>query len=127
MPFLVKLSVMVPVAIAKTRFRSKELPCFSTIPHTTKPFFKQWHIHALDVTRIMSVSYVEARQVMSSLRSFYGKSGSEVITVDDFCAFTRISKSFVRMHLVSRVMEGELKKQVGKAESRQWSMVNGEW
>jgi len=99
----------------KTRFRSKELPCFSTIPHATKPFFKQWHIHALDVTRIMSVSYAEARQVVLALRSFYGKEKSEVITVDEFCAFTRISKSFVRMHLVSRVMEGELKRQVSKA------------
>lgn len=95
----------------KTCFRSKELPCFSTIPHATKPFFKQWHIHALDVTRIMSVSYDEARQVVLALRSFYGKEKSEVITVDEFCAFTRISKSFVRMHLVSRVMEGELKRQ----------------
>lgn len=99
----------------KTRFRSKELPCFSTIPHATTPFFKQWYINAIDVTRIMSVSYAEARQVVSTLRNFYGKERSETITVDEFCAFTRISKSFVRMHLVSRVMEGELKRQVFKA------------
>jgi hypothetical protein len=114
------------MAAPKTRFRSTELPCFSTIPHATKPFFKQWHIHALDVTRIMSVNYAEARQVVSALRSFYGKSKSEAITVNEFCAFARISKSYVRMHLVSRVMEGELKKQVCKANmekvvaSSQW-------
>lgn len=99
------------MAVPTKHFRSKELPCFSTIPNATKPFFKQWFIHALDVTRIMSVSYAEARQVMSSLRSFYGKVKSEAITVEEFCAYTRISKSVVRMHLVSRVMEGELKRQ----------------
>ncbi|MFL5747040.1 MAG: hypothetical protein ACJ751_20345 [Niastella sp.] len=98
-----------------TRFRSKELPFFSTLHHATKPFFKQWYINALDVTRIMSVTYAEARQVVSALRSFYSKERSDVITVEEFCAFTRISKSFVRMHLVSKVMEGELKKQVCKA------------
>jgi hypothetical protein len=103
--------------VSTTRVRSKELPCFSTIPHTTKAFFKQWRIHALDVTRIMSVPYAEARQVVSALRSFYGKSGSEALTIDEFCAFTRISKSYVRMHLVSRVMEGELKRQVGKSNA----------
>jgi hypothetical protein len=126
MPFVVKLSVMAPVAVAQTRFRSKELPCFSTFPHGTKPFFKQWHIHALDVTRIMSVSYAEARQVVSALRSFYGKSRTEAITVDEFCAFTRISKSYVRMHLVSRVMEGELKKQVCKANMER-VVVSSQW
>ncbi len=51
----------------------KELPYFSTIPHATKPFFKQWYIHAIDASRIMTVNYAEARQVMSALRSFYGK------------------------------------------------------
>ena len=104
------------MAVPTTRFRAKQLPCFSTIHHAAKPFFKQWYMHALDVTRIMSINYAEARQVMSSLRSFYGKAKNEAITVDEFCAFTRISKSFVRMHLVSRVMEGELKRQVGKAK-----------
>ena len=103
------------MAAPTMRFRLQELPCFSNIPKANKPFFKQWYIHALDVTRIMSVSYAEARQVVLALRSFYGKTRSETITVDEFCAFTRISKSFVRMHLVSRVMEGELKRQVGKA------------
>ena len=104
------------MAVPKTRLRSTQLPCFSTIHHAAKPFFKQWYMHALDVTRIMFINYAEARQVMSSLRSFYGKAKNEVITVNEFCAFTRISKSFVRMHLVSRVMEGELRKQVCKVD-----------
>jgi hypothetical protein len=95
-------------------FRSKELPCFSTIPHTTKPFFKQWYIHAVDVSRIIDVSYAEARQVVSELRSFYGKSKGEAITVEEFSAFTGIGKNIIRMHLVSRVMEEELRKQVSK-------------
>ena len=98
----------------KTRLRATKLPCFSTIHQSAKPFFKQWHIHAIDVTRIMTVNYVEARQVVSDLRNFYGKAKAETITVEEFCAFTGISKSYVRMHLVSRVMEGELKKQVRK-------------
>jgi hypothetical protein len=98
----------------KTRLRATTLPCFSTIHQETKPFFKQWHIHAIDVTRIMTVNYVEARQVMSDLRSFYGKAKAEAITVEEFCVFTGIGKSYVRMHLVSRVMEGELKRQVRK-------------
>lgn len=99
-----------------TRIRSKQLPCFSTIHHAAKPFFKQWHLYALDVSRIMSVSYAEARQVMYTLRLMYGKTRNEQITVDEFCSFTGISKSFVRMHLVSRVMEGELIRQVGKSK-----------
>jgi hypothetical protein len=94
--------------------RSKELSCFSIIPHATKPFFKQWYIHAIDVSRIMTVNYAEARQLVSELRSFYGKSKGEAITVEEFCAFTGIGKSIIRMHLVSRVMEGELRKLVGK-------------
>ena len=98
----------------KTRFRAKQLPCFSTIPNTTKPFFKQWYIYAIDVTRIMSVSYAEARQVVSSLRSFYGKTKREAITVEEFCAYTGIGKSYVRMHLVSRVMEKNLEGRLGK-------------
>lgn len=114
------------MAAPKTRFRTTELPCFSSLPHATKPFFKQWHIHALDVTRIMSVSYAEARQVVLSLRSFYGKSRSEPITVDEFCAYTRISKSYVRMHLVSRVMEEELKKQVCKTNMEK-GVVSNQW
>jgi hypothetical protein len=114
MPFVVKLSVTAPAAVPKTRLRSKELPCFSLLTHATKPFFKQWYIHAIDVTRIMTVNYAEARQVVSVLRSFYGKAKSESITVEEFCALTGIGKSYVRMHLASRVMEGELRKLVGK-------------
>lgn len=105
------------MAAPTMRFRLQELPGFSTIHHAAKPFFKQWHIHALDVTRIMTLPYAEARQIMSSLRSFYGKTKSEAITVEEFCAYTRISKSYVRMQLVSRAMEGELKRQVSKANA----------
>ncbi|AEV97087.1 hypothetical protein A4D02_18035 [Niastella koreensis] len=98
-----------------TRVRLQELPCFSTIPKATKAFFKQWHIYTIDITRILSLPYAEARQEMSSLRSLYGKSKKEAITVDEFCAHTGISKKIVRMHLIERLLEGELKKQVGKA------------
>ena len=117
MSFVVKPSVTAPVIVPKTRFRSKELPCFSTIPHTTKPFFRQWHIHAIDVSRIISVNHAEARQVVLELRTYYGKSKGEVITVEEFCAFTGISKNIIRMHLISRVMERELRNQVGKARA----------
>jgi len=91
------------------------------IPNATKPFFKQWHIHAVDVTKIMFVSYGEARRVVEELRCFYGKSKRDVVTVDEFCAFTGISKSYVRMHLVSRVMEHELRRQFSfSKESCKW-------
>jgi len=105
------------MAAPTMRFRLQELPCFSNIPKATKPFFKQWHIHALDVTRIMSVPYAEARQIMSSLRSFYGKAKRDAISVDEFCAYTGLSKNIVRMHLIERLLEGELKKQVNKANA----------
>ncbi len=111
---LMKLSVTASIAVSKTHLRSNELPCFSTIHHAAKPFFKQWYIHAIDVTRIMTVNYAEARQVVLTLRSFYGKAKGEAITVEEFCAFTGIGKSYVRMHLVARVMEGELSKQVSR-------------
>jgi len=104
-----KLSVTASASVCKTHLRSKELPCFSMIPNATKPFFKQWYIHAVDVTKIMFVSYGEARRVVEELRCFYGKSKRDVVTVDEFCAFTGISKSYVRMHLISRVMEHELR------------------
>lgn len=97
----------------KTRIRSAVLACFSKIPITTAtPFFRQWHIHTIDVTQILSVSETEARQVMQELRLFFGKSKREVITVDEFCAFTGIRKNIVRMHLVGRVIENELKRHV---------------
>jgi hypothetical protein len=100
-------------AIRKARLRSKELPNFSKMPVGSKPFFKQWHIHAVDVARILFVSYTEARALMSALRCFYGRSKRAAITVEEFCAFTRIGKSYVRMQLVSRVVERELGRQGG--------------
>ena len=48
---------------------------------------------------------------MQELRSYLGKSKRDVITVDEFCAYTGIGKSYVRMHLVSRVLEHELRRQ----------------
>lgn len=107
-----KLSVIPTQAVTrKTQMRSPMLPCFSLLAFAARPFFKQWHIHTVDVTKIMFISYAEARQVMLELRSFLGKSKREVITVDEFCAFTGISKSYVRMHLVSRLLENELLRQ----------------
>jgi hypothetical protein len=109
---LQKASVTVNQNIVhKTRMRSKVLPCFSRISHAAKPFFKQWRIHTIDITKIMIISQAEARQVMRELRSCLGKSKRDVITVDEFCAYSGISKSYVRMHLVSRVLEHELKRQ----------------
>jgi hypothetical protein len=100
----------------KTRIRSAVLTCFSKIPiATATPFFRQWYIHAIDVTKILSVNKVEARQLMQELRDFFGKSKRDVITVDEFCAFTGIRKNRVRMHLVGRVMENELKRQINVA------------
>jgi len=95
-----------------TRIGSGALPCFSKIPVATTPFFRQWYIHTVDISKIMSINKAEARQVMQELRSFFGKSKRDVITVEEFCSFTGISKSRVRMHLVARVMEHELKKHV---------------
>ncbi|THU36081.1 hypothetical protein FAM09_22105 [Niastella caeni] len=100
--------------VHKPRVRSKVLPCFSKIPFATKPFFKQWYIHTIDVTKIMFIPPVEARLVIQELREYFGKSKRDVITVEEFCAFTGISKSYVRMHLVSRAMEHELKRQVNR-------------
>lgn len=97
--------------VAKTRIRSKELPGFCRIPNAIKPFFKQWYIHTIDISKIMFISQAEARLVMYALRSYLGKSKRDVITVDEFCAYTGIGKSYVRMHLVSRVLEHELKRQ----------------
>ncbi len=108
--FLKKPSVTAKqTADRKIHLRSKEFPCFSKIPFATRPFFKQWYIHTIDVTKIMFISQVEARLVMEDLRDHYGKSKRNFITVDEFCAFTGISKSYVRMHLVSRLLEQELK------------------
>jgi hypothetical protein len=91
--------------------RSKVLPRFCRIPPAVKPFFKQWYIRIIDISKIMFISQTEARQVMQELRSYLGKSKRDVITVDEFCAYSGISKSYVRMHLVSRVLEHEMKRQ----------------
>ncbi|WP_205510594.1 hypothetical protein [Longitalea arenae] len=96
--------------INKKRVRSQILPSFSKIPLATKPFFKQWYIHTVDVTKIMRLNHADARQLLQNLRQFYSKTKRDPITVDEFCAFTGISKSYVRMHLVSRVMEHDLKR-----------------
>jgi hypothetical protein len=63
----------------------------------------------------MFISQVEARLVMEDLREHYGKAKRNFITVDEFCAFTRISKSYVRMHLVSRLLEQEIKAECANA------------
>lgn len=106
-----KLSVTAKEStLRKTHIRSQVLPCFSNIPFATKPFFKQWYIHTVDVTKIMTVNHADARQLLNELRIFYGKLKRDVITVEEFCAFTGISKSYVRMHLVSRLMEHDLKR-----------------
>lgn len=107
-----EISITAKQTIApRTRMRSKELPCFSRIPNAIKPFFKQWYIHTIDISKIMFIRQAEARLVMQALRSYLGKSKRDVITVDEFCAYTGIGKSYVRMHLVSRVLEHELKRQ----------------
>jgi hypothetical protein len=107
-----KLSVTAKQTIAqKPRVRSTALPCFCKLQNAARPFFKQWHIHAIDISIIVSVNYAEARQLMQQLRSYYGKSKREVITIEEFSAYTGINKNFVRMHVVSRTMEHELKRQ----------------
>jgi hypothetical protein len=97
--------------VSKTHLRSKPLPCFSKIQNETRPFFTQWHVRAIDISRIMSVSYDDARQKMQQIRSYYGKRKNEVITIEEFCAYTGIRKSYVRMHVVSRKMENELRRE----------------
>jgi hypothetical protein len=97
--------------VQKTRLRSAALPCFCKLQNESRPFFKQWHIHAIDISKIISVKYAEARQMMQQLRSYYGKSKRDVITIEEFSAYTGINKSFVRMHVVSRTIEHELKRQ----------------
>jgi len=97
----------------KTRIRRAMLACFSKIPVTaSSPYFRQWYIHAIDITKILNVSRGEARQLMLELRNFFGKSKRDVITVEEFCAFTGIRKNRVRMHLVARQIEHELKRHV---------------
>lgn len=97
--------------VSKTHLRSQALPCFSKIQNHTRPFFIQWHVRAIDISRIMSVNYDEARQKLQQIRSYYGKRKNEVITIEEFCAYTGIRKSYVRMHVVSRKMENELRRE----------------
>ena len=107
-----EISVTGKQIIPKTQhIRSKVLPCFSRITRAVKPFFKQWYIHTIDISKIMFISQADARRIMQEMRSDLGKSKRDVITVDEFCAYTGIGKSYVRMHLVSRVLEHELKRQ----------------
>lgn len=109
MAFIPQISVTAQkTKVSRTHFRSKALPCFSKILHETRPFFIQWHIRAIDVSRIMSISYDDARQKMQQLRSYYGKQQRALITIEEFCAYTNIKKSYVRMHVVSRKMEIEM-------------------
>jgi hypothetical protein len=103
--------------VSKTHLRSKTLPCFSKIQNETRPFFIQWHVRAIDISRIMSLSYDEARQKTQQIRSYYGKRKNDVITIEDFCAYTGIRKSYVRMHIVSRKMENELRREFQQLKS----------
>ena len=107
-----KLSVTARQTIhQKRRIRLAALPCFCKLPNEARPFFRQWHIHAIDVSKINSISYTDARQVMQQVRKYYGKSGRDVITIEEFSEYTGKSKSLVRMVVVSRTIEHELKRQ----------------
>jgi hypothetical protein len=109
MAFIPHISVTAQQPIvSKTHLRSQALPCFCKIQHETRPFFIQWRVRALDICRIMSVSYDEARQKMQQIRSYYGKRKNEVITIEEFCSYTGVRKSYVRMHVVSRKIENEI-------------------
>jgi hypothetical protein len=97
--------------VSKTHLRSKALPCFSKLQNEARPFFIQWHLTALDIVRIRSVNYAEARQEMQQLRSYYGKSKHDVVTIEEYCAFSKKKQGYVRMHIMSRKMENELKRE----------------
>lgn len=112
MAFIPQISVTAqhPI-VSKTHLRSKAIPCFSKLQNETRPFFIQWHITALDIIRIRSVNYAEARREMQRLRSYYGKTKHEVVTIEEYCAFSKEKQGFVRMHIMSRKMENELKRE----------------
>ena len=110
----------------RTHVRSKALPCFSKIQDETRPFFIQWHISAIDVSRIMSISYDDGRQKMQQLRSYYGKQQRALITIEEFCTYTNIEKSYVRMHVVSRKMEIEMIKTLRTSNLKELRTVNCE-
>ena len=129
MAFIPQISVTAQLPIvSKIHLRSKALPCFSKIQNETRPFFIQWHVRAIDISRIMSVNYDDARQKMQQIRSYYGKRKNEVISIEEFCAYTGIRKSYVRMHVVSRKMENELKREFKqlKIENCKLRTVNSE-
>ena len=120
MAFIPQLSVTAKQAInQKTRIRSAALPCFCKLPNEARPFFRRWHIDAIDVSKIISVSYTDARQIMQQMRSYYNKSKRDPVTIEEFSEYTGKSKSMVRMVVVSRTIEHELKRQCNM------SMVNG--
>jgi hypothetical protein len=52
------------------------------------------------------------------LRSYYGKQKRGAVTIEEFCAFTGIKKSYVRMHVVSRKMEIEMIKTIQSQSTR---------
>jgi hypothetical protein len=106
-----KLSVTAKQTDQKRHIRSAALPCFSKLPNEARPFFRQWHIYAIDVAKINSISYADARQIMQQVRSYYGKRRHDVITIDEFSEYTGKSKSLVRMVVISRTIEHELKRQ----------------
>jgi len=111
MTFAKKTSVTATQGFRKTRMRSAVLTCFSKFPITiATPFFRQWYIHTIDITNILSLNQSASRQLMHELREYFGKSKRDFITVDEFCAFTGIGKNIVRMHLVERVMENEIRR-----------------
>jgi hypothetical protein len=111
-----KLSVTAKQTInQKRRIRSAALPCFCKLPNEARPFFRQWHIHAIDVSKINSVSYTDARQIMQQMRSYYDKSKRDPITIEEFSEYTGKSKSLVRMVVVSRTIEHELRRQCNLA------------
>jgi hypothetical protein len=57
---------------------------------------------------------------MQQLRNYYGKSPQDVVTIEEYCAFSKKKQGFVRMHIMSRKMENELKR-----EYQQLKAVNG--
>lgn len=127
MAFIPQISVTAQkTKVTGTHLKSKALPCFSKIQNETRPFFTQWHISAIDVSRIMSVSYDDARQKMQQLRGHYGKQQRALITIEEFCAYTNIKKSYVRMHVVSRKMEIEMIKTLRISNLKELRTVNNE-
>ena len=53
--------------------------------------------------------------MMQQVRNYYGKSRRDFITIEEFSEYTGKSKSLVRMVVVSRTIEHELKRQCNLA------------